>query len=120
MSNFGKLTIDQAIEIAKQRDAKANDGESACVICGNSQQDGWSMAGAHLFVRRCPFPRYAPNDPDFILTMCFRCHATMDAIKNHSQRAKFLKDRGQVFAAMMILWAIGSRKRKPKREEVYD
>lgn len=112
VSNFGKLTVDEAIAEAKERDG------NRCVICNRSKEDGWSMAGAHLFVRRCPFPRYAPNDPDMIITLCFRCHAEMDAIKNHSQRAKFLREAGVCFAASIILWVIGSRKKRPKREAV--
>lgn len=110
MSDFGKMTTDEAIEYAKKRDGHK------CVICLREKIDGWTMAGAHLFVRRCPFPRYSPKDPDMIITLCFRCHAEMDAIKNHSKRAKFLRECGAHFASQIILWVIGSKKKRPKRE----
>lgn len=63
------------------REAKKRDGYK-CRHCGESP-----VHGAHLLPRNLAVPEYDPANPDWIVTLCWKCHYVFDS--GHTVKAKY-------------------------------
>lgn len=103
------LTRGAAVQAA--RNAARERDDYTCQITGRGRHTGESVDAAHLFPVNSPFPLYDPTDVRFIVTLLRQKHQEMDRIKNHVQRAQWLRNHGLHYYAEQILFVIGESER---------
>ena len=92
---------DAAMFRAKQRD------DWKCVVCGQGREQDVPVEGAHLLVRRFPFPRWRQDNEEFIPTLCTPHHREYDKDHDPIKKAAWWFEKGLKEWGNKVLWIIG-------------
>lgn len=88
---MSKQSINAAIRKAKIRD------DYTCLVCGRGHSTRHTVNGSHLLPRRNPFKLSRPDDPDQIMTLCWKCDqgkGGYDTIHSVDGKIKWLIAKG--------------------------